>query len=53
MNKGIEREFKELDKLQTEILEENQMLVRSFFSVCVFDGSDTELEKADKRTGKY
>lgn len=49
MNKGIEREFKELDKLQTEILEENQMLVRSFFSVCVFDGSDTELEKADKR----
>ena len=25
------------------------MLVRSFFSVCVFDGSDTELEKADKR----
>ena len=49
MNKGIERVFKELDKLQKEILEENQMLVRSFFSVCVFDGSDTELEKADKR----
>ena len=35
--------------VQQEILEENETLVRSFFSVCVFDESEAKLEKADKK----
>jgi len=49
MKKSIEVEFKKLDKLQKDIIEENETLVRFFFSACVFDESEAELENADKR----
>ena len=52
MSRSIKVQYQKLDELQQEILEENETLVRSFFSVCVFDESEAELEKADKRSGR-
>ena len=49
MSRSIKVQYQKLDELQQEILEENETLVRSFFSVCVFDESEAELEKADKK----
>ncbi len=49
MSRSIKVQYQKLDELQQEILEENETLVRSFFSVCVFDESGAELEKADKK----
>lgn len=51
MSRSIKVQYQKLDELQQEILEENETLVRSFFSVCVFDESEAKLEKADKRSG--
>lgn len=48
MSKSIKVQFEKLDKLQEEILEENELLVRTHFSVCIFDESDSELDKAEK-----
>lgn len=49
MSRSIKVQYQKLDELQQEILEENETLVRSFFSVCVFDESEAELEKADQK----
>lgn len=49
MNRGIKSQFEKLDELQKEILDENETLVRCFFSACVFDENEEELEKADRR----
>ena len=48
MSKSIKVQFDKLDKLQEEILEENETLVRTFFSICIFDESQAVLEKAEK-----
>lgn len=48
MNKGIKVQFEKLDKLQQEILEENETLVRTHFSVCIFDEKGEELDRAEK-----
>lgn len=48
MSKSIKVQFEKLDKLQEEILEENEILVRTHFSVCIFDESGSNLDKAEK-----
>lgn len=48
MSKSIKVQFDKLDKLQEEILEENETLVRTFFSICIFDESQAVLEKVEK-----
>lgn len=49
MSKSIKVQYQKLDELQQEILEENETLVRTFFSICVFDEDEAELERAEKR----
>ncbi|MFR5896908.1 MAG: hypothetical protein ACLUGY_21410 [Phocaeicola massiliensis] len=44
MSKSIKVQFDKLDKLQEEILEENETLVRTFFSICIFDESQAVLK---------
>lgn len=48
MSKTIKVQFEKLDKLQEEIIEENETLVRTHFSVCIFDESEAVLDKAEK-----
>lgn len=48
MSKSIKVQFDKLDKLQEEIIEENETLVRTHFSVCIFDESEAVLDKAEK-----
>lgn len=48
MSKSIKVQFEKLDKLQEEILEENEILVRTHFSVCIFDEPGSNLDKAEK-----
>lgn len=49
INKSIKIQYEKLDELQQQILEENEVLVRSFFSLCVYDEDENELHKADNR----
>lgn len=49
MSKSIKVQYEKLDELQRQILEENEILVRSHFSVCVFSDNEAELLKADNQ----
>lgn len=49
IDKGIKVQYEKLDELQKQILEDNETLVRSFFSISVYDENPDELHKADNK----
>ena len=49
IRKSIESEYRKLDEVRNEIMEENTPLVRTYFSLCFFDRDEKELENAEKK----
>lgn len=49
IRKSIESEYRKLDEVRNEIMEENTLLVRTYFSLCFFDRDEKELENAEKK----
>ena len=49
IRKSIESEYRKLDEVRNEIMEDSTPLVRTYFSLCFFDRDEKELENAEKK----
>lgn len=49
MNKSIKVQYDKLSELQHHILDENEILVRTFFAISIFDEDEKELIRAEKK----
>ena len=49
MASSVKVQYERLAALQKEMLEDNETLVRSFFSICLFDKDAKEVERAEKK----